>query len=91
LLLNRDGKWEIQSDVAGAAGDTAAELQTSPQALRSGSARESDDSMSCTYCRVPLDESHQIDATLYRCPNPECRRLTYLSGTPSIAVGSRRR
>ncbi len=91
MRLNRDGKWEIQSDVAEGADDSGAELQAGPQAAYPRRAGESGDSMTCPYCRAALDETHQIDATLYRCPNPECRRLTYLTGSPTLAAGSRRR
>jgi hypothetical protein len=73
MRLNREGKWEIQSAAKGEPDANAA-----AQATNAGT-RKPDSSMICPYCRTALEESHKIDNTLYRCPNPECRRLTYLT------------
>jgi membrane associated rhomboid family serine protease len=73
MRLNREGKWEIQSAANGGPDVNAAAQATNP------GARKPDGSMICPYCRTALDESNKIDNTLYRCPNPECRRLTYLT------------
>src|SRR5579872_4716245 len=84
LQLNREGKWEIQEAVAEAVGhsEIAGGEQKSVEKPVEGSA--------CQYCRTPLDDSHKIDNTLFRCPNPECRRLTYVTDQPLAAAGSRR-
>jgi len=90
MRLNREGKWEIQSAAKEAPCDNFGGRNTNPGKSHSAGNPSPDESTACQYCCTPLDQSHQIDSTLYRCPNPECRRLTYVSGNASIAVGSRR-
>jgi hypothetical protein len=80
MRLNREGKWEIQSGNSESPNSNLAGPETNPQQSHSADARKPDGSMICPYCRSALDESHKIDRTLYRCPNHECRRLTYLTG-----------
>jgi membrane associated rhomboid family serine protease len=73
MRLNREGKWEIHATPEGA---------TSADAAGGGSFgldQAGSDGPVCQYCRAPLDASHKIDETLIRCPNPECRRLTYMT------------
>jgi membrane associated rhomboid family serine protease len=74
VRMNREGNWEVH--------ETAIE----PAAAAAVSTGESDaqeipgqDGPACQYCRTPLEDSHKMDETLYRCPNPDCRRLTYVT------------
>jgi membrane associated rhomboid family serine protease len=90
LRLNREGKWEIQSAAERAPNDAGGQ-PANPQSSLADDSGQFDGSTLCTYCRMALDESHKIDSTLYRCPNPECRRLTYVTGQPARMAGSQRR
>jgi membrane associated rhomboid family serine protease len=84
LRLNREGKWEIQHTVeepAASAELTGAESNGPESTAAAGHA--------CQCCRTPMDESHKIDSTLYRCPNPECRRLTYVTAEAPAPARSR--
>jgi membrane associated rhomboid family serine protease len=73
MRLNREGKWEIHGtqEVATSAGSAG---EGSFGADQAGS-----DGPVCQYCGTPFDASHKIDETLIRCPNVECKRLTYIT------------
>jgi membrane associated rhomboid family serine protease len=76
LRLNREGEWEIEQPVA-----VSHEYRLVPLGPVDGQLVPLPDDCQCRYCHAELDGSHRLDATLYRCPNPECRRLTYLNAS----------
>lgn len=84
LRMNREGKWEIHEAVveSPAASEDAGDEPAAEQA-------PAYDGNACQYCRTALEESHKIDKTLYRCANPECRRLTYVTEEVPVATSSR--
>ena len=84
VRMNREGKWEIHANAVEApalAEDTPAEATSELAPAHDGPA--------CQYCHTAFDDSHKIDKTLYRCPNPECRRLTYVTEEAPVATTSR--
>lgn len=85
LRMNREGKWEIDTSSAA----TAPPGEASHQNASAYAGDPASHGSVCQYCRTALDDTHKIDSTLYRCPNPECRRLTYVTAEP-VAAGSRR-
>lgn len=86
MRMNREGKWEIQEAI-----EEPAAAQAEPAADdSSASERPVPAGPACQYCGTQFEDANKIDATLYRCPNGGCRRLTYLSSTPPVAAASRR-
>jgi membrane associated rhomboid family serine protease len=85
VRMNRDGQWEIHEHAV-----QTAELPDSKPVESVPEEHPTHDGPSCQYCRTPLCDSNKMDNTLYRCPNPECRRLTYVNAEPAIATRSRR-
>jgi membrane associated rhomboid family serine protease len=78
VRMNRDGNWEVH--------ETALEPAAVPNASTEESVAQevpSYDGPACQYCRAPLDDSDKMDETLYRCPNADCRRLTYVNTAES--------
>jgi len=88
LRMNREGKWEIQGavdepDAAEGSQDTVVEDTAAEE-------RPAPKGPACQYCGTPFADANKIDNTLYRCPNSECRRLTYVSSNPAPAAPARR-
>lgn len=72
LIRNRHGELEIVD--AAAVSPAAAALQ-----IASGEAQPADDPrLRCQYCGTPFTEDNKIAASLLKCGNPECDRLTYI-------------
>jgi membrane associated rhomboid family serine protease len=84
MRLNREGKWEIQQAVEEPA---PSDELAGGESL--GTEAVASPGTACQSCRTPMDESHKIDSTLYRCPNPECRRLTYVTAEAPAPARSR--
>jgi membrane associated rhomboid family serine protease len=74
LRFNREGNWEIQHPVA-----VSPVRQLVPLGVTDRQRVLLPDDSHCRFCHTDLNGSHCLDGTLYRCPNPECRRLTYLN------------
>jgi membrane associated rhomboid family serine protease len=86
VRMNREGQWEVhstaveappESEVAGDA-EVAAADSPFPEAPPY-------DGPVCQYCQRPLEDAHKMDETLYRCANPDCKRLTYVNNEPAPA------
>ncbi len=84
MRMNREGKWEIHE----AAVETATQRETPGEESVAAQVPQHD-GPACQYCHTPLEDSHKIDPTLYRCPNPECRRLSYVTEEAPVAASSR--
>ena len=83
VRMNRDGQWEVHATAIEPAAETKiADEKSIAQEIPAY------DGPACQYCRTPLEDSHKMDATLYRCPNPECKRLTYVTAEPETATKS---
>jgi membrane associated rhomboid family serine protease len=82
VRMNRDGQWEIDEHALETAAASDSDETTADN-------RPSHDGPVCQYCRTPLEDSHKIDETLIRCPNPDCRRLTYVTSELLVAARSR--
>jgi len=73
MRMNREGKWEIH------ASPEAHAIEESAGHELCGAGHAAAEGLACQYCHTPVDQSHMIGATLLRCPNPDCARLTYLT------------
>ncbi len=89
LRMNREGKWEIGADVSE---ETASGNAAGRRSVR-GAPGDNDETaapaLACQYCHTALNAAHKIDETLLRCPNPDCRRLTYVTVASPVAAASR--
>jgi membrane associated rhomboid family serine protease len=88
VRMNRDGKWEIHANAV----ETAAESEVAGEPeLDAVNALLPEvppyDGPVCQYCQRPLEDAHKMDETLYRCANPDCKRLTYVNDEPMAAPG----
>jgi hypothetical protein len=82
VRMNRDGNWEVHETAL----DPSA--QTDGPGEKSAAPEEPEyDGPVCQYCHTPLEGAHKMDETLYRCPNPDCKRLTYVSAEPAQGSG----
>jgi membrane associated rhomboid family serine protease len=83
VRMNREGQWEVHDKAIepAAEAETAVEEPVAPE-------MPAHDGPSCQYCRTPLEDSHKMDETLYRCPNPDCKRLTYVDAQPETPTKS---
>jgi hypothetical protein len=88
VRMNREGKWEVHSTAVEAPPES--EVAGEPEVTVANSPFPDAppyEGPVCQYCQRPLEDANKMDETLYRCPNPDCKRLTYVSNEPAPAAG----